>query len=134
LSFKVARTYVRKLKLKLRRDWVQYCKSGNKPKNIPSEPNLIYKENGFVSFQDWLGSDYTSNFNKEFLPFNESRNYIRTLNIKSETEWRKFVKSPKKPSNIPSAPPHSYKNQGWNGWSDFLGKTSETGKENKYEK
>jgi superfamily II DNA or RNA helicase len=122
LSFKVARTYVRKLKLKLRRDWIQYCKSGNKPKNIPSEPDLIYKENGFVSFQDWLGSNYKSNFKKEFLPFNDARDYVRTLKIKSESEWRKFVKSPKKPSNIPAAPPHSYKNEGWNGWADFLGK------------
>jgi superfamily II DNA or RNA helicase len=122
LSFNEAINFVRSLKLNLRKDWIQYIKSGKKPFDIPSEPEKIYKGKGFINYQDWLGSDYISNFNKNFLSFNEAKKYVKKLKIKSETEWRIFVKSSNKPNNIPSSPPHTYKDKGWKGWADFLGK------------
>jgi hypothetical protein len=122
MPFNDARNYIRTLKLKLRQDWVEYTKSGKKPASIPSEPEKIYKGNGFLNYSDWLGSEYVSNFNKEFLTYSEAKKNIEPLKIKSETEWRIFAKSPNKPKNIPSSPPHTYKKTGWKGWADFLGK------------
>ena len=46
-SFVQAREFVHKLKLKKRdgpNGWKEYCKSGNKPDDIPSTPRSAYKK------------------------------------------------------------------------------------------
>ena len=43
-SFEEARKFVQELGLKSGKYWEQYCKSGNKPDDIPSHPWLVYKE------------------------------------------------------------------------------------------
>jgi len=42
--FKEAREFVRSLGLKSKKEWSDYCKSGNKPDDIPSAPWNTYKE------------------------------------------------------------------------------------------
>jgi len=44
LSYQDARRFVQKLGLKNQRDWLKYCKSGKKPKNIPSTPWAVYRK------------------------------------------------------------------------------------------
>ena len=48
-----------------------------------------------------------------YLPFNEARNKVRELakqhNLKNSSDWSEFVKSGKKPDNIPSNPSSYYK-------------------------
>ena len=55
-DFKKAREFSRSLKLKSRKEWDEWCKQNlkSKPKDIPVVPNLAYKNNGWVSFKDWL--------------------------------------------------------------------------------
>jgi hypothetical protein len=36
--------------------WLEYCGSGQKPENIPSRPDIVYRGRGWVSWCDWLGS------------------------------------------------------------------------------
>ena len=43
-SFTEARKFVRKLNLKGIKEWKEYCKSGNKPDDIPAAPWSTYKE------------------------------------------------------------------------------------------
>ena len=43
-DFESARDFVRKLKLKSKEEWIEYCKSGKKPDDIPSDPWDVYKE------------------------------------------------------------------------------------------
>jgi hypothetical protein len=43
-SFESAREFIRSLGLKNYSDWEKYCKSGNKPDDIPAAPWNIYKE------------------------------------------------------------------------------------------
>jgi hypothetical protein len=42
--FKEAREFVQKLGLNSKTEWLEYCKSGNKPDDIPSTPWDVYKE------------------------------------------------------------------------------------------
>jgi hypothetical protein len=44
------------LGLKNQKDWFEYCRSGKKPKNIPSNPQRTYKNRGWTSWSDWLGT------------------------------------------------------------------------------
>ena len=55
LTFKQARKEVRKLKLNIYRDWMSYCRSGKRPKNIPSNPVKYYKDE-FTDWPDFLGA------------------------------------------------------------------------------
>ena len=57
-DFKKAREFSRSLKLKNRKEWDEWCKKNikSKPKDIPVVPNLAYKNNGWVDFNDWLGN------------------------------------------------------------------------------
>ena len=55
LSFAVARVIVRKLKLKGREEWRAWCKSGQRPSNIPGCPDQTYRDDGWISMPDWLG-------------------------------------------------------------------------------
>ncbi len=55
-----------------------------------------------------------------WMPFEEAREYVRTLNLRNQRSWFKFCKSPKKPKNIPTAVSRMYKSE-WKDWGDFLG-------------
>ena len=56
-----------------------------------------------------------------FLPFKEAREYARSLKLKSSKEWFAFCKSKDFPHNIPKTPGGAYANDGWDGFSDWLG-------------
>jgi len=56
-----------------------------------------------------------------FLPFEEAREYARSLKLSSSTKWAEFVKSSDFPHNIPKRPEGKYKDEGWRGYSDWLG-------------
>ena len=54
-SFEEARDFVHKLNLKSQEEWSDYCKSGQKPDDIPAAPERIYKKDGWKGLGDWLG-------------------------------------------------------------------------------
>ena len=56
LPFKNARKFVHKLKLHSSSEWRKYCKNGNKPENIPTNPWRTYKKE-WKGMKDWLGMD-----------------------------------------------------------------------------
>ena len=55
LPFDDARDFVRTLKLDSLRAWYEYAKSGKRPDNIPSHPEIMYRGAGWVSLPDWMG-------------------------------------------------------------------------------
>ena len=60
-SFKEARKFVHSLGLKSANEWRKYCKGelpdkGALPEDIPANPNQKYKNKGWVSWQNWLGT------------------------------------------------------------------------------
>lgn len=109
LNFNEAKIFVRNLNLKNNKNWKEYSKSKERPDNIPSNPNVVYKSE-WISMDDWLGTEKI-----DFLPFEEARNFVRKLNIKNNKEWRNYSI----PSNIPSRPEREYNE--WISWSDWLG-------------
>ena len=54
LNFEDARDFVKKLNFKNRTEWREYCRSGKKPKDIPANPSLAYKDKWKNNF-DWIG-------------------------------------------------------------------------------
>ena len=117
--FPATRDYVRKIGLKSQTQWREYCKSGNKPKDIPSYPEAAYKDN-WVSYGDWLGTGFVANQNRVYRKFDEARNFVRILELRSYDEWRSYCKSGKKPADIPANPLQVY-NKEWKGFGDWFG-------------
>jgi len=106
--FKEAREFVRKLKLKSKEEWKEYCKSGDKPDDIPKVPSQSYK-NEFKGSGDWLGNWRIANQDKQYRPFKEAREFVRALNLKNQEAWYAYCKSGNKPDDIPSDPWITYK-------------------------
>lgn len=116
-SFEKAREYVRSLKL---RNSTEYYKL-RKPKELPAKPDDVYKGD-WKGFGDWLGTNRvdTRTLSKQFLPFEEAREYVRNLKLHGVEKWWEYAQSSDKPSYIPSAPERAYPDK-WISWGDFLG-------------
>ncbi len=119
--FNKALAFVRALKLKNSNEWNSYCRSGDKPEDIPQSPRTAYKNKGWIGFGDWLGTGNIAVFLREYRPFNNARKFVHSLKLKNTKEWRYYSKSEKKPKDIPAAPERTYKNKGWVSYGDWLG-------------
>jgi hypothetical protein len=117
--FKRARTFVRRLGLKSRAYWSDYCRSGKKPDDIPTYPNETYAHSGWVGMGDWLGAGRIAP--GQHRPFKKARAFVQRLGLKSQTKWHDYLKSGRKPADIPNAPQSVYANDGWAGYGDWLG-------------
>ena len=120
-DFESARKFVRELGLKNYKEWQEYCKSGNKPDDVPSTPSGTYKNNGWSGLGDWLGTGTVAPKDRVFLSFKDAREFVRSLNLKNQKEWMKYCASGNRPDDIPATPSGTYKNNGWSGFGDWLG-------------
>ena len=123
-SFKEARDFARSLKLKSIAEWLQYCKSGEKPVDIPVHADRTYAQSGWAGMSDWLGTGRKSHV-VPWRPFKQARTYVRDLGLRSAKQWRDYCSSGKKPNDIPSNPPKTYGRSDWAGMADWLGYHSE---------
>jgi hypothetical protein len=122
LDFEQAKGYARNLKLKNQSEWEEFCKSESFPKSIPKYPSNIYKNKGWISIGDWLGTGRIADQYKEFKKFEDAKDFVRKLKLKGQREWFIYAKSGgEKPNDIPYKPDRTYKAE-WQGWADFLGK------------
>eukprot|EP00945_MAST-04E_sp_MAST-4E-sp1_P001782 g1782.t1 len=113
LAFEAARTYAREQNIGTAAEWQTWSKSTERPPQIPSNPNQKYAGEGWVSWKDWLGT--------EFLAFDAARTRARKLEIRTMREWRARSKSKRLPPQLPSNPNQKYAREGWAGWKDWLG-------------
>lgn len=124
LPYKDAKVFVRKLKLRYQKDWYEYFRKNERPFNIPTSPHQAYKNNGWISWGDWLGTSHLQtehNRKKYFISFKEAREFVRKLKLEGCKEWKNYSRSEKKPKNIPAAPNETYRNKGWKNFRDWLG-------------
>lgn len=117
--FVEARKYVRTQNLSSKKAHQVWPKN-DRPKDIPSNPNTEYKDAGWISWGDYLGTGNIAPQNRIFLPFKKARAYARSLKINGQAEWFQWCKA-KKLGNIPAHAGEVYKTTGWISWPDFLG-------------
>ncbi len=122
-EFTSAREFVRTLNLKSAAEWRDYNRSGKRPVDIPAKPDRVYKTKGWVSFPDWMGYETgqrSSVAGNQFKDFIEAREFARSLNLRTEDDWRKYKRNGQRPSDIPAKPENVYKDKGWKGYGDWL--------------
>jgi len=120
-NFKDSREFVRNLNLKSTSEWRDYCKSGNKPDDISGSPHNTYKNDGWISYGDWLGTGRIADGHQNWRPFEEARIFACGLNLIGKEHWMEFARSKDRPFDIPTTVNRVYKSE-WKGWADFLGK------------
>jgi hypothetical protein len=88
---------------------------------IPSNPNRTYLENGWRGWAYWFGDDNATERNRDFIDFEQARDFAQKLKFKNQKEWERFCKSNEKPAFLPKNPNIAYKKSGWISWGDWLG-------------
>ena len=127
-AFKTARKFVRSLGLKNDAEWRLYCKGtlkkkGNKPEDIPTTPNIVYKDTGWVNLGDWLGTGNLSNraIRENYRNFRAARKFVREMGVKNRDDWQALHRAGKVPADIPFKPERAYAGKGWVSCGDWFG-------------
>ena len=99
-----------------------YKKSDDFPSEIPRNPALVYGKTGdWISWGHFFNTGRIATNDRVYMSYEKARKWASSLILTSEKDWRLFVKSNPIPHDIPRTPYQVYKDQGWNGFSDFLG-------------
>jgi len=112
LSFNDARTYVRSLGFSIKKEWDDWTASGKRPKNIPFNPHLKYKECGWVDWPDFLGK-------QDYMSFDQCKSIAQSLKFSGLPQWEKYCKD-NRHLHLPVYPYYTYRHQ-WKSAKDFLG-------------
>jgi len=59
--------------------------------------------------------------NRNWWPFEEAREYVRSLGLRNLSEWLAWAKSEERPGDIPANPSIIYKHRGWVDIGNWLG-------------
>lgn len=69
--------------------------------------------------------------NEKFLPFEKARLFVHSQKIAKKDDYSEWSKTSSRPSNIPSLPSRTYKDE-WQGWGDWLGTFKIANQKRKY--
>lgn len=119
LLFEDARKVVREQGLKSGKEWNIWIKGKSKIYNIPSNPNVYYKDQ-WISLSDWLDSSVESFNNREYYDYDYCKLIISKMMFNNRNSFYEFTKI-NTDKKIPNRPDHVYKKQNkWEGWQIFL--------------
>jgi hypothetical protein len=122
LSYNEAKIWVKEnLGLTSKRKWVLYVKNNKLPDFISPYPYNVYKNRGWVSWGDFLGTGNKWDNDVDYIDYLEAKEVLKPLKIKNSTLYREMFKGCNIPYGIPLKPNRYYKNRGWVSWGDFLG-------------
>ena len=130
-SFEDAREFIQSQNLQSKTEWEEYCKSGKKPEDIPTDPSKTY-EKKWINWGDWLRNGKPITRKTKFYSFKDAKEFVQTQNLKNANDWREYCTSGNKPNYITSVPERVYKNKGWAGLGDWLGTETLSSRNRKY--
>ena len=97
-SYEDARKYVQSLKIKSIKEYRQYWKIHLIPDDLPKSPHAVYKNKGWTTWGDFLGTGRIADMYKhrQLLSWKEAKSIYRRLakeyGLKNREDWKKFAK------------------------------------------
>ena len=89
-------------------------KSSSKELGLPANPNVIYKDKGWIDWPDFFGRSKIS-----YPTYEDAQRIVQENGINSKNEYMSSYKE----LGLPSNPNVNYKDKGWVDWFVFLGKS-----------
>lgn len=139
-NYKDARDFVRGLGLKDTAAWHAYAASAERPKDIPVNPWVAYREyfaqigekfsiNDFIGARAKRGRPRKGEIRlkpPKVAPVQKSayqlaKEIVQSLNLKSRAEFTEMSKNGKRPEGVPARPDLTFAGGEWEGWAEFLG-------------
>ena len=80
--YRQAAVFVQSLRLRSQKEWKEYCKGtlfgrGRRPDDIPAAPDLVYRNEGWRSWGDWLGTGTEATQLRRYREFAAAREFVR---------------------------------------------------------
>ena len=91
--------------------------SWNRPQGMPSTPHRIYRNTGWSSWKEFLGTG------KPAMSYKNACKIVRKAGIKTKGQFQSW----NRPQGMPSHPDRAYKQSGWSSWKEFLGTSNTVG-------
>jgi hypothetical protein len=128
-SFGEARAWARGLGLANQKAWYRHKQ---RPADIPSVPEKVFKHQGWAGYGDWLGTGNESGGRPSRMrPFAAARAFARSLHLSGAPAWKLWCRTHagERPRDVPTNPHTTYAGNGWVSWPDFLGNQPDEGEE-----
>lgn len=100
LLYEDAKQYAKENKIKTSMEWQNLSRQKQLPKGIPRNPDEKYKNKGWISWKNFLETD--------FVPFEICREFAQNTGIKTQSEWYYAFSQKLFPEGIPSTPNQYY--------------------------
>ena len=113
-----AQEFLKKFNITSKKEFNTLRKNEQIPNTIPAHPWVVYKNQGYTNFPDFIG--YRSHL-QEWVDFETAKKYIAKFNFKSFSEFKKKWEENAFEINIPKNPRSIYKNKGFISIPYFLG-------------
>jgi len=114
-TYEKAKWAARRLNIKTGEEYRKQ-KLYKKDPQLPSTPEMKYRNKGWISFYDFLG--FTAPH--KYLTYEEAKQAAHKLKIKSRKEYhaqKRYLED----LGLTCKPERKFKNKGWISWKDFLG-------------
>ena len=125
-SLKKIKKIVREKKITSAKDYSKSIKSGVLPSYLPHNPDTVLKNKGWVNWGEFLGTGKIANQKRKYLSFVESKKKICEFKLSSNKDYLKMKRLKKLGNEFPTSPDNVYRERGWKGWPDFLGKKTKS--------
>lgn len=123
--FRKAREFVRSCRIPGKGFWRDFLKDKagliqEYQMVLPVRPHLEYTGSGWISWEDWLGTDI------RYADFISTRKFVHSLKLRTQKDWTdycegRFTRKPRKTGSIFTYPEIAFRDEGWMGWEDWLG-------------
>lgn len=119
ISYEEAKLYIKSMNINSIKEWK--LNISNIPEFIPNRPERFYKKRGWISWVDFLGKKRIANQNRKIFSYEDTKEIIKKLNIKSIKEY-KIIQSELYLNELPVHPHLTYKNKGFKNYDEFFGR------------
>ncbi len=116
-----ARKTVVELRFKSRFHYKIWAESDQRPSDIPSEPERIYRLRGWQGWENFLDNPRVTRPQLIYRNYEAAQDYVTRLNLRNPSEYLWWAMSEQRPADIPVEPDRVYSQRGWQGWENFLG-------------
>jgi superfamily II DNA or RNA helicase len=124
-TYDEAKEFIKKFNLKSSREYFIFTLTDKSIINLPGVPYRVYKNKGWKDWADFLGYEKRKTSKRNYISFDKAKDFIKNRNINSSKEYKEYlINNPIMLTDylFTSKPERVYKDYGWKGWEDFLGK------------